>query len=88
MIQENPQSTIGSADTFCRRCGAGIRFFKNPETGKWMPVDRQPIRVHPGQQGVFILEDGRALSGAKILADCWGYISHFATCPKAKEFRK
>jgi len=60
----------------CRGCGALIRWFKTVG-GKPIPVDVEPRKV---------LVEIRNLP-------CWvsvedGYTAHWATCPKASEFRK
>ena len=60
-----------------------------------MPVNEQPVAFVPDQhgRGIFLTEDGVAhrgrewRAGEKAYYDI-GYVSHFATCPKAADFRK
>jgi hypothetical protein len=59
----------------CKTCGAVIDWVTMKETGKKMPLDPKPLDVIVKIDGVF----GRMAKG---------YISHFATCPNAKEHRK
>ena len=76
----------------CKACGAEIGFIRM-KTGKVMPVDiRNTYYEDPGGQAVIVTEDGRVSKGrdAVIFAPgkTKGYVSHFATCPKAGEMRK
>lgn len=65
----------------CQGCGAEIEFVKSKSTGKAMPVnlDSKEKRVAI----VSVNDDGE--KEARVLDT---YISHFATCPKAGEFRR
>lgn len=74
--------------TRCRTCRARIVWVKTA-AGKQMPID-----VDPTVRGNIALDDGVAevlsLASAEA-AKHRGvplYISHFATCPDAKDFRK
>lgn len=81
--------------TTCDSCGAEIVFANSGSTGRPMPID-----AHPAAGGNIRLEErDRPLPplahviGATIdlLAqddDGVRYISHFATCPNAKEWRR
>ena len=78
----------------CKGCGARIRFIKM-ESGKAMPVNADPIIVvlldgDPVllKRGTFISKDGETVSGAKISQLMRVFESHFATCPKHKDFRR
>jgi hypothetical protein len=76
----------------CRGCGAEIRWVKL-EPGKPHPVDPKAVSV-------ILLDEGRfptAEDAARALTVEGGnprgrvvraYISHFATCPKAEQFRR
>ena len=78
--------------TRCRACGAEIKFLKTP-AGKMTPVNREYIPIMAMKNGaeLFVLEDGSTIRGRRTLgsvADCYGYIAHFATCPEADHFRQ
>lgn len=66
-------------------CGAQLRWPKNPKTGRGIPVD-----YHPVPDGNIAIEGGIAVHlSAKAAAEYQGdkFISHFATCPNAGQFR-
>lgn len=86
----------------CKGCGEPIRWIGSTR-GKAIPVDPDIIRVYLSftapttgiaNKITLVLEDGTTISGWKrdrfesgvCRAD--GYESHFATCPKAEQFRK
>ena len=77
----------------CRACGAPIIFLKTAK-GKTMPVDEGAVffKAHPDGKELFILGDGSTMRGNQVSdraeGDQFGYISHFATCPNADDFRK
>ena len=88
-MNQNPKTTR------CRACGARIMFLKTA-AGKTMPVDEEGtffLEVKDGPE-LFVLVDGTTARGQRVSqeqredADRFGYISHFATCPKADQFRK
>lgn len=88
-MTQNPKTTA------CRACGARIMFLKTA-AGKTMPVDEEGtffLEVKDGPE-LFVLGDGTTARGQRVSpaqredADRFGYISHFATCPKADQFRK
>lgn len=72
----------------CGSCEAPI-FFVLSATGKPMPLD-----VHPNNAGNVQIVNGNGIvmSGAALERARAGttelYMPHFATCPKAKEWRK
>lgn len=79
----------------CRLCGAQIMWVKTT-AGKNMPVNPEfiPYR-HPkeGEKGEerLVRPNGEVISAIRTdagSADGNGYISHFATCPKAKKARR
>jgi hypothetical protein len=73
----------------CKSCRRPIRWVKAAATGKSMPLDRDPV----GTGNIVVIDDK-----AVVFADAgeaWEahpnkprHVSHFATCPDAKEFRK
>lgn len=68
----------------CSGCGAEIYWIKTTE-GKAMPVDTPKRRImipSSWNQG----PDGKITDATWISVS--GYQSHFASCPKAGEFRK
>lgn len=71
----------------CKSCGADIVWVKT-ESGKSMPLDASPI--DPTKiDGACFIENGIARFGAFDLPrGTLRYVSHFATCPQAKEHRK
>lgn len=77
----------------CRACGAPIMWIKT-QTGKAMPCDAKVkwyIASPKGSQKV-VLITGEVVTGEFTddpkTATGIGYISHFATCPKASAFRR
>ena len=77
----------------CRACGARMLFLKT-KNGKTMPVDAESVRFVPDLAGknLYVLADGSVVHGAPPAPEDpdvhVGYISHFATCPKAHYFRR
>ena len=87
-----------SRRTKCRGCGKEIAFIKT-KAGKSMPVDPEAVYFIRDCGCLFVMPDGSTERGR--LADFEekaaigipggaeiGYISHFATCPAADQFRK
>lgn len=80
----------------CRDCQTEIRWMKAVPTEKNPEPKMNPIEVAPAENGNLILNPERTLyrfatDEEKRLAKEKGknlYISHFTTCPKAKERRK
>lgn len=79
---------ISAQITFCKSCKARCRWAKTKKNQKWILVDSGVKRVHHGDPGCYVLEDGSVVHGKNVQDDCWGYIAHFATCPNAKDHRK
>ena len=76
----------------CRKCGAEIKFIKML-SGKWNPVDvAKRTIIKDGGNEVLVTEDGKLIRGTYASfeqgANGVGYVSHFATCPAASEFRR
>jgi hypothetical protein len=66
----------------CKGCGADIEWIKTAE-GKSHPVDAKPVKVWINLQRGNEDHHLDERHGLKV-----GFISHFATCPKAQQFRK
>ena len=79
--------------SICRGCGAEIIWIRTT-AGKSMPCDPEPVSYWASTTGkqVIITPNGEArtcrLEGPHNDATGIGYISHFATCPKANQFKK
>ena len=76
----------------CRRCGAVIKFIKM-SSGKWNPCDPEKRTIIKGEGNeVLVTENGEVITGKFASleegANGEGYISHFATCKYADEFRR
>ena len=86
--------------TECRGCGALIRFVQSTKSGKAIPVDPERVVVWlvegpgPGKRITVVEEGGGVVSGIEGSAitpgsrEVRGYVSHFATCSKAGDFRR
>jgi hypothetical protein len=64
----------------CNGCGAAIRWAITPN-GRRMPVDAKPEKR-------IVLDDVRLGDDPPTARVVDTYVSHFATCPKAQQFRK
>lgn len=79
--------------TRCRACKAEITFITTTK-GKSMPVNVEPVQFVPdvNAKNVYVLPDGIVVHGVEPMPGDpdvhVGYISHFATCPKAHYFRR
>lgn len=77
----------------CRGCGKLIDWIRT-NGGKKMPVDMDPVPFVADRNGTefFVRRDGSVTAGrraeGKDTRAETGYTSHFATCPKADDFRK
>lgn len=72
----------------CRGCGKLIVWTKM-QSGRPMPCDPEIIRFSKGGTQAYVTPDGFVIHGTpKPDGELMGYISHFATCPKANGFRK
>ena len=77
--------------TSCKRCGARVLFGRMQSSGKMAPFDASPsekgnaVIVTPATENeppiMRVLKKGEAANGPR-------YVSHFATCPNAKDFRR
>jgi hypothetical protein len=73
----------------CKSCGALIRYVRSAKSEAFMPVDAEPnpagsIRLNADGRAAVIPKKERQAGG---LFDAAGdvYMSHFGTCPNAKE---
>ena len=78
--------------TKCRKCGKDIEFIKL-KSGKWNPVNPYLRSIIKGEgKETLVTPDGEIIKGTFASMDEGangvGYISHFATCSHAGEFRK
>lgn len=64
--------------TYCSACDAAIAFLKT-KSGKPMPVDIETVNEQEKQ---------KLVNGEDVPFEFGRHISHFATCPEAKKFRK
>lgn len=77
----------------CYGCGKRIIWIKT-KAGKNMPVDTgiHHYKKDPGGKEKIVTPDGDVVTGTIVdtpeEADGMGYISHFATCPQARNFKK
>ena len=74
----------------CKACGAPIIWIKL-QSGKSMPCDAMPIHFQPyGGYLKLISDDGIVFNNCAACdeSELVGYMSHFATCPAAGQFRK
>lgn len=76
----------------CRGCGGPMRWAQNETTGRRVPIDPDP--VPDGNLVLVALRPGatplvRYLRKHEPVAPTSPrYVSHFATCPQADQFRK
>lgn len=76
----------------CRSCGADI-WWLTPKSSKRQILDRAPSYVIPGEgRTVLITLSGKVVRGRTAEQGApgavMGYVSHWATCPHAKQHRK
>lgn len=76
----------------CRACGAEINFIRMT-TGKYMPVEAEPVFVVPGESEVrYVSDNGILFPGTEVsendgTADV-AYVPHWSKCTSADRFRK
>lgn len=72
--------------TRCERCGAEMFFAESAASGRRIPIDKDPV---PGGN-LAIGAEGTRLTALYVTPEpgTIRYVSHFATCKFAKEFRK
>ena len=77
----------------CAGCGARVVWIKT-EAGKNMPCDPSfhNYKIDPTGKEKIVTPAGKVVTGITGVspeeADGYGYISHFATCRQAKNFRR
>ena len=72
----------------CKSCGALVLWVTHIQSGKWMPMDADPVAMPgPGQFAII-----RSIAWSYGLeAEKEGrprFVSHFSTCPHAREWRQ
>lgn len=72
----------------CRSCGAPIRWVRMAESGRANPLDPNP---HPSGN-IALDAEGKAhylkRGQETFIAPSERYVSHFSTCPNAKQHRR
>lgn len=78
----------------CISCGADIKWIKTV-SGRAMPCDPEPVRFladKDNAEETFVMANGAVVRGRRAPDEYpftyTGYISHFATCPYAKQHRR
>lgn len=77
----------------CRGCGRRVVWIKT-KAGKNMPCDPTIVdyKEDPAGKEKIVTQKGDVVTGITGVnpgeADGMGYISHFATCPQAKNYRR
>lgn len=77
----------------CRSCGALIFWARNPKTGAFNPVDATPredgnliLTLRPAS-GTLEFRFATKVDAATLAKHNRRYVSHFATCPNARQHR-
>lgn len=75
----------------CTSCGKPIHLLRNPNSGRWMPVDDEAdadgnIRVDLQERTAVVLA-GNTLTNARASGEKLS-LSHFVTCPDAPAHRR
>lgn len=75
----------------CRRCDAPLVFVRTRATGKWMPLDRDPVPEGNVELRLDLAENVRVAhvlrKGEQPTPGVSLYMPHHATCPFVEEFR-
>lgn len=76
----------------CKGCGAEIDWIKT-RAGKNMPVDPEPVFVAVDDgSDVFVTDEGEVIHGRTVPTNDGSaevaFVSHWATCPVAGQFRR
>lgn len=74
----------------CRSCGAKIDWIET-KSGSMMPVDPEYVEYDEAEAGTVLVTDGGNIYTVKDeqnLPNVRGRISHFASCPDSKKWRK
>lgn len=69
----------------CRSCGAPVIWRKHVRTGRPMPIDWEPS---PKGNLVLLGADSYGLVASGLEGSPGCHLSHFATCPKADDWRR
>ena len=72
----------------CKGCGVQVLWIQTT-AGNWMPCNPEAVFFTPGGgPETFVTPRGKVERGKRSRGGQCGYISHFATCPESKRFRK
>jgi len=72
----------------CRSCGAKI-IFVTTKQGKYMPCDPELVTAEDCEpEDILVSDDGEVFRVSNTDQKTQGYVSHFATCPKADQHRR
>jgi hypothetical protein len=74
--------------TRCKSCGASVLFVKHATSGKWMPMDAEPLKADGPGQFAIIFSIAWPYGDAERAEQLDRYVSHFSTCPHAREWRQ
>ena len=79
----------------CKGCGAEILWIQSAKTvGKMIPCDPEPVPYRRSGTGTRrIVTPGGSVLACEYLedaqdADSYGYIPHWSTCPRWREFHR
>lgn len=81
--------------SYCRACHKPIVWVRM-KSGKSMPADPELLTICKEGAQLFILPDGRTITGHKMTENedeesqviGRGYVPHWATCPLASNFKR
>lgn len=76
--------------SICRSCGQTIEWIETRQ-GKKMPLDPEYIEYDEADPGTVLITDGGntyVVEDEQSYPNVRGRISHFASCPQAKVWRK
>lgn len=78
----------------CRSCGAPVRWVHSAR-GVWMPIDAEPcsngnLELHEEGAAQMIVARvvGKGFWLERIRRECQAYLSHHATCPEGRQWRR
>jgi hypothetical protein len=83
--------TLHSTST-CRSCGRPIRWARSEANGKSLPLDPEPkLGGNLVEIGTVVGKYGQDVPVVRVvepIEDVRRFVSHFATCPQADEWRR
>lgn len=73
----------------CKGCGAEIEWV-SMRSGKYMPIDPEPVFVAEGGKDVFITDEGDTITGSMTETNTGevAFVPHWATCPMYGRFKR